>query len=88
VQVNSVHVVSPTELDLDLDLDTTGASPGACSVTTTNPDGQQTTGTDVLVVVRYQPDGLLKPTGSARFIGDNVYNLTGAGSAGGITAHY
>jgi hypothetical protein len=82
VRVNSVHVDSPTELDLDLD--TTGASPGACSVTTTNPDGQQTTGTDALVVERYQPDGLLKPAGSATFIGDSVYNLTGAGQS--ITA--
>ena len=86
VQVNSVQVVSPTELDLDLD--TTGSSLGACSVTTTNPDGQQTTGTDALVVVRYQPDGLLKPTASASFIGDNVYDLTGAGqSVTAPTAH-
>ena len=86
VQVNSVNVVSLTELDLDLD--TTGASLGACPVTTTNPDGQQTTGIDALVVVNYQPDGLLKPTASPGFLGGDIYNLNGAGqSLTAPTAH-
>jgi hypothetical protein len=77
VVVNSVNVVSPTQLDLDLD--TTGAAPGSCDVTTTNPDGQSATGNGVVVVADLRPDALIKLESDPAFVGDGVYNSTGAG---------
>jgi hypothetical protein len=74
--VNAVTVVSSNELDLDLD--TTTATAGfACAITTTNPDGQATTG-NPLQIIRYRPDALIKLAAAATYVGNNIYNLTGA----------
>jgi hypothetical protein len=74
VKVSSVTVLTPTRLDLGLD--TRNASPGTCSVTTTNPDGQVSGPATVLQVVRIRPDGLIKRAAAASYKGNNVYNAT------------
>jgi hypothetical protein len=75
VTVNGVGFVSPTALDLDLD--TTGATAGPCSVTTTNPDGQTASAT-VLTTAKDRPDGKIKRAGDPSYLGNDVYNLMGS----------
>jgi hypothetical protein len=84
VTVSSVTFGSPTSLDLVLDA--TGATPGTCAVTTTNPDGQSSSGAVLQVtpppfVPFVQPDGLVKLAARPTSLGDNVYNATGSGQA-------
>jgi hypothetical protein len=78
VHVNNVSVVSPTQLDLDLD--TTSASGGTCTVSTTNPDGQSTSG-DVVHVVDYRPSLIIRLASESTYTGSSIYNATAAGQA-------
>ena len=48
ITVNSATFVNPTTVQLDLN--TTAATAGSCDVTITNPDGQASTGSDILRV--------------------------------------
>ncbi|HEX3336318.1 MAG TPA: hypothetical protein VHS54_07650, partial [Jatrophihabitans sp.] len=75
VQVNGVTVVSPTEIDLDLN--TTAATAGfSCRISTTNPDGQTTSGT-VLDVLGHRPGASIKLASAATYVGTNVFNPSG-----------
>jgi hypothetical protein len=73
VKVNGVGFLAP--MTLDLDLDTTGAKGGTCNVTTTNPDGQSTNA-PVLKTTKYRPDGLIKASSAASYLGNDIYNRT------------
>jgi hypothetical protein len=77
VTVSSATFTSPTRLDLVVDA--TGATPGTCTVTTVNPDGQTSSAAVLSVVGSFQPDVLIKRAARTTYLGDNVYNASGSG---------
>jgi len=83
VVVNDVTYIDPTHVTLDLD--TTGATPGSQDVTIINPDGQSSTGSNILVVdsdvTPPQPPALLG-TNPASPANDNAPTVNGSAEGG------
>ena len=86
VTVNSVTFTTPTQITLNVS--TIGATPGAQSITVTNPDGQKSTGNGILTITGAAGDPTISSVSPNAVGQGGTRNLTvnGANFQSGATA--